>query len=268
MSQRAREPHSPAARWIRLQLARLLIGAGLGCLALYGAAKLDARIAQARAERFLTLNPNPAPALAATRLGPIDPPPAGGAPALAPARVFEESEIPPGTPIARLRIPRLALAVTVFAGTDALALNRGLGHVYGTAAPGSAGNVALAGHRDSYFRGLGQLVPGDLVALDTANGSYDYRVERSEVVTPDRTEVLAPSASPRLTLVTCYPFDWVGPAPQRYVVFTSPATAVMPAASTRDGRLHDSTRSSSPSSHPRRPASRAPGSGGSERQTW
>jgi sortase A len=123
-----------------------------------------------------------------------------------------------GEPIGRLEIPGAGISVIVAAGTDALTLRRGAGHIDGTALPGDPGNVGLAGHRDTVFRGLRKLRAADRIFLVTADGSYEYEVESLQTVTPERGDVLDSSSHPTLTLVTCFPFDFVGPAPLRFIV--------------------------------------------------
>lgn len=126
--------------------------------------------------------------------------------------------------IGRLEIPRLELSEPVIEGTSGRALRRGIGHVKSTAFPGERGNVGLAGHRDSHFARLRDVAKGDLIRLDTPDGIFAYRVTSIQIVDPGRADLLAQTGKPRLTLVTCYPFHWVGPAPQRYVVIARPAT--------------------------------------------
>ena len=123
-----------------------------------------------------------------------------------------------GELIGRLDIPGADISVIVAAGTDARTLRRGVGHIQGTALPGEPGNVGLAGHRDTVFRGLRNLRLADRILLLTADESYEYAVESLQTVTPERGDVLNPSVHPTLTLVTCYPFDFVGPAPLRFIV--------------------------------------------------
>jgi len=123
-----------------------------------------------------------------------------------------------GEPIGRLEIPSADISAIVAAGTDALTLRRGVGHIDGTALPGEPGNVGLAGHRDTVFRGLRKLRPADRISLITASGSFEYAVESLLTVAPERSDVLDPSSHPTLTLVTCYPFDFIGPAPLRFIV--------------------------------------------------
>jgi sortase A len=121
-------------------------------------------------------------------------------------------------PLARLTVPRLGMSVMVGGGIDSRTLRRAAGHIPGTAPLGSAGNVGLAGHRDSFFRPLRKVEVGDEVVLTTPTAISTYRVEWAEVVTPEAIEVLRPTPYPALTLVTCYPFTFVGTAPDRFVV--------------------------------------------------
>jgi LPXTG-site transpeptidase (sortase) family protein len=121
-------------------------------------------------------------------------------------------------PIGRIEIEGRGVRAIIAEGIDSGTLRRAVGHVPGTAFPGEQGNVALAGHRDSFFRGLQQIGPEDRVRITTPDGSFDYVVESTEVVPPTRREVLDVSAGATLTLITCYPFGFIGPAPDRFVV--------------------------------------------------
>ena len=122
-------------------------------------------------------------------------------------------------PLAVLRIPRLKLAVPIHEGVDAPVLDQGAGHIPETARPGDeSGNVGIAGHRDSFFRGLKDVRTGDEIELATRDARDRYVVERTWVVGPDDVSVLEPTAAPSMTLVTCYPFYYVGSAPRRYIV--------------------------------------------------
>jgi len=121
-------------------------------------------------------------------------------------------------PLAVLRIPRLELEVPVLPGTDELTLNRAVGHIPGTALPGQTGNAGVAGHRDGFFRGLKDLELGDRLEVETLDGRQELVVTRLSIVTPADVQVLDPTPSPVLTLVTCYPFYFVGKAPKRYIV--------------------------------------------------
>ena len=121
-------------------------------------------------------------------------------------------------PWAVLGISKLRIRVAVFDGTDDLILNRGAGWIVGTAKPGQAGNIGIAGHRDGFFRGLKDILIGDAIELTTLDERTTYVVDQIEIVHPERVEVLGPRAAPSLTLVTCYPFYFVGDAPQRFIV--------------------------------------------------
>jgi len=122
------------------------------------------------------------------------------------------------SPIAVLRIPKVGLEVAVLEGTDDFALDRAVGHIEGTAQPGEAGNVAIAGHRDGFFRGLKDVARGDRIELETLDGTDTYVIDDLSIVDPDQVEVLGPTVEPAITLVTCYPFYYVGSAPKRFIV--------------------------------------------------
>ena len=125
---------------------------------------------------------------------------------------------PASSIVGRLLIPALDLNVMVLEGTDRWTLNRSVGHIENTALPGNTGNVGISGHRDGFFRNLGRIRPGDQIALVTIQKTYRYEVERTTIVKPNDTWVLADGGLPRLTLVTCYPFYYIGRAPERFVV--------------------------------------------------
>ncbi len=132
---------------------------------------------------------------------------------------------PMGEPIARLRIPAARMDWVVFGGVDEATLEKGPGHIPGTAMPGqdsSYENCVITAHRDSHFRRLGWLRKGHAIELETPAGTKNYRVVSREIVTPRMVQVLAPTAKPRLTLITCYPFNYIGPAPKRLVVVAEP----------------------------------------------
>jgi sortase A len=123
--------------------------------------------------------------------------------------------------LGRLDIPRLDLSVMLLDGVDDATLRLGPGHIPGTALPGQAGNSGIAGHRDTFFRGLESIQEDDEITLKTLDGEYHYRVDTIRVVDPADVEVLQDSGTPLLTLVTCYPFRLIGPAPKRFVVQAS-----------------------------------------------
>jgi len=120
--------------------------------------------------------------------------------------------------LGRMEIPRLGVSVIVAEGTDETTLRRAGGHIAGTSFPGQRGNVGIAGHRDTLFRPLRNIRRNDLITLTTLAGEYRYRVMSTEVVSPSDVAVLEPDGHETLTLVTCYPFYFVGPAPDRFTV--------------------------------------------------
>ena len=124
----------------------------------------------------------------------------------------------PGTTLAILRAPSIGMAVPVFDSLSNTALNRGAGHVAGTAQPGSNGNIAIAGHRDGFFRSLKDLEVGAEIEVTTLRGSQIFRVSELRIVDPLDVSVLDVTEETVLTLITCYPFYFVGPAPERYIV--------------------------------------------------
>jgi sortase A len=117
-----------------------------------------------------------------------------------------------------IEIPRLDTAAIVEEGVSTGTLWKAVGHIPGTAFPGESGNAVLAAHRDTYFSGLGDVKIGDLVSFKSPTATYSYRVESARVVEPDDDSVLRASKDATLTLITCYPFHYIGSAPQRYVV--------------------------------------------------
>lgn len=126
---------------------------------------------------------------------------------------------PSGTiTVGKIEIPAVGLATRVLEGSNAGTLRLAVGHILGTAFPGPSGNVGLAGHRDTFFRPLRKIKVGDEIRFSTAAGTFKYRVVSLRVVLPNAIEVLNNTQRPTLTLVTCYPFDFVGDAPQRLIV--------------------------------------------------
>ena len=137
----------------------------------------------------------------------------------------EHKGIPPSKPavkvgdvLGRLDIPRLGVSVALLPGTNWRMLRLGAGHIAGTPLPGEAGNSAIAGHRDTFFRELKDIRRNDEIQLQTATGLFHYKVDWMAVVAPDDSSVLAPSTESELTLVTCFPFQFLGSAPKRFVV--------------------------------------------------
>jgi sortase A len=130
--------------------------------------------------------------------------------------------------LGRLEIPRLRVKVMVREGADESTLQRAVGHIPGTALPGSIGNVALAGHRDTFFRGLRNIQKNDAINLKTEDGTYRYVVQSTKIVGPRDVGVLAASTGETLTLVTCYPFYYIGSAPKRFIVRATQVAAIPP----------------------------------------
>lgn len=200
---------------LRRRLERLLLSVGLILIAVFAAAQVFGRVSSSLAlQRFAEAYDKPT--VQRSR------PDASVDFSLWSAeriREYKESAIhDTGLPLAVLRIPKLRLEVPVFDGTDELTLNRGTGRIVGTARPGESGNTGIAGHRDGFFRGLKDVAPGDALDLILPGRAEHYVVSEIQITTPDDVSVLRPTDTPMLTLVTCYPFYFVGSAPQRFIV--------------------------------------------------
>lgn len=197
---RAERPSQPL-RW----LERLFVFAGVATLIWGAVIVIDGVLAQWQAQSAFEI---------ATVVHEIAPPP------LETSVAVPSPHLPPdvGSVIAALSIPRVQLSAMVLHGSDARTLQRGPGHLEYTADPGAAGNVVIAGHRDSFFRPLRNIRLGDDIFLDTTEGQLHYQVTSLEVVSPRDVSVLAPTRDEVLTLITCYPFWVFGPAPDRFVV--------------------------------------------------
>jgi len=124
-------------------------------------------------------------------------------------------------PLGRIEIPSVGVSAIVEEGESDATLSESVGHLAGTSLPGHPGNVALAAHRDTYFRDLADIHTGDEIYFTTATAIYKYRVSGTNIVDPSDVSVLAPTTDSRLTLITCYPFHFVGPAPKRFIVVAS-----------------------------------------------
>jgi sortase A len=197
-------PHAspPPRRGLRL-LERLLLGVGVVCLGYFGYVSAETALYQAYETRELDAILDAAPAVAATDVI---------------VTAAPRPRPPAGTALGRLEIPRLGVSAIVRAGSDARTLRLAIGHIGGTALPGESGNVGLAAHRDTFFRRLGEIRADDRVRFVTPEGTYVYRVAGTQIVDPDDTWVLNATGEPALTLVTCYPFRYVGSAPRRFIV--------------------------------------------------
>jgi sortase A len=123
-----------------------------------------------------------------------------------------------GDILGRIDIPRIELSAVVLEGTTSQTLQHGVGHIEGTALPGEPGNIGIAGHRDTYFRGLKEIRANDEIQIQTAAGITRYEVDWIQITVPSDAAIVSPATGSALTLVTCYPFHFVGAAPERFVV--------------------------------------------------
>jgi sortase A len=188
-------------RWLLRATRHLFFVAGILALGYVGFTLLDARLYQRSAKRSLESQ------IQVEKEHKVIP----AAPAAKPA-------VKVGDVLGRIDIPRLGVSVAVLQGTNSRMLRLGAGHIESTPLPGEAGNSGIAGHRDTFFRELKDIQSNDEIQIQTATGLFRYEVDWVRVVTPDDISVLAPSTDSVLTLVTCYPFYFVGPAPKRFVV--------------------------------------------------
>ncbi len=180
-------------RWIR----RLLLIAGVVLLGYVGFTLLDARLFQASAMHTLEAQVQTLKEIGAS---PFRPP------------------VNEGDVLGRIDIPRLGMSFAILQGTNSHTLRLGAGHIEGTPLPGDPGNSGIAGHRDTFFRELRNIRQNDEIQLQTATGLLRYEVDWVKVVDPDEVSVLSPSTDSSLTLVTCYPFYFLGSASQRFIV--------------------------------------------------
>jgi sortase A len=128
------------------------------------------------------------------------------------------SPVQSGAVLGRIDIPDLHLSAAVLEDDQSKSLLRGVGHIRGTAELGGLGNVGLAGHRDTFLRSLRGVAPGMQIRATNVTGTYHYVVDSTETVLPEAVSVLDIRSRPELTLITCYPFNYVGPAPRRFIV--------------------------------------------------
>lgn len=198
-------PHAtpPAGRRGWRWLERLLLLVGITLLGYWGYVTVEAHLYQALENRELD-------AILASGADRVD--------AAPPAGVKRREPPASGSVIGRIEIPRLGVSTVIRAGSDARTLRLAVGHIPGTALPGDPGNIGLAGHRDTFFRRLRDIAPDDEIRVVTPEGTFRFRVQRTRVVYPTDTWVLDDAGEPVLTLVTCYPFTYVGSAPQRFIV--------------------------------------------------
>jgi sortase A len=187
--------HRRLRRWVEV----LLVAIGVACLGYYLYTIGEARLYQAMEDKELDTILATAPAR-----------PGGTVPHHAPPAQ--------GSTLGRIEIPRLGVSSVIRVGSDARTLRLAVGYIPGTALPGEAGNVGLAGHRDTFFRKLRDINPDDEIRVTTPDGVFHYYVQRTNIVEPRDVWVLNQTNYPALTLVTCYPFVYVGSAPHRFIV--------------------------------------------------
>ena len=194
---RRQMPLPRRTRWLLRGSRYLCFITGILALGYVGFTLLDARLYQVSAKRSLESR------IQVEREHKVTPP---------------KAALKAGDILGLMDIPRLGLSVAVLQGTNSRMLRLGVGHIAGTPLPGQPGNSGIAGHRDTFFRELKDVRRNDEIDFQTATGLLRYQVDWVKVVAPDDTSVLAPSTEAALTLVTCYPFYFVGPAPNRFVV--------------------------------------------------
>lgn len=187
---------------LRRWLERLLFLIAAACLGYYLYVLEEARLYQAFEDKELDT-------ILASR---------GASPEQADAIVARGPQPAQGSTIGRIEIPRLGVSAVIRAGSDARTLRLAVGYIPGTALPGEKGNMGLAGHRDTFFRKLRDINPDDEIRVTTKGGVFHYFVQRTNIVQPRDVWVLDPTGYPALTLVTCYPFTYIGSAPQRFIV--------------------------------------------------
>jgi sortase A len=206
----------------RIIMERVLLALGMALVAVYIAGRIDATVLSRLGVRSFEQSLSRPSASDTPQQRPVSFPVTfslWSQPRIAAYKQSLAQHLP--SPIAILRLTAIKLEVPVLNGTDQLTLNRGAGWINGTSRPGERGNIGIAGHRDSFFRGLKDLKLGDGIDLVTRSRTETYVVDQMRVVSPDDVSVLQPTSNSSLTLVTCYPFYFVGSAPLRYIVHAS-----------------------------------------------
>ena len=208
-------PSKAASVWSWLERALIIIG--IICLGYYAYVSIETHLYQRMEDRELeellsTAPAEPEPAPIPSPSTPVPPPKVKR-----PAR---------GSMVGRIEIPRLGVSAIIRAGSDAKTLRLAVGHIPGTALPGQLGNIGLAGHRDTFFRRLRDIRASDVIRVVTPTGTFAFKVDTTQVVSPKDTWVLNQTDTPTLTLVTCYPFTYVGSAPKRFIVHAVASTTV------------------------------------------
>lgn len=178
-----------------LWIERALIGMGVACFVWWGVVSVQATRYQSQQRAILEQ-------MDVTEHPDVTPP----------------SVLPPGALVGSLDIPRLGLSAVIAEGDEDATLKVAIGHLSDTPLPWHDGNSALAGHRDTFFRPLQQIRVGDELRVSTSHGNFQYHVRETMVVGPNDVWVLEPTDRPTLTLITCYPFNYVGKAPRRFIV--------------------------------------------------
>jgi sortase A len=179
---------------------RLLLIVGIACLGTYIVFTVQAKIYQHQLDEsfeYMVRHPEPKSKSPVVKAEPV----------------FDEGDM-----VGRLEIPRLDVSVMVLEGIASRTLRLGAGHIPGTAFPGSGGNTGIAAHRDSFFRALSNIQQNDRIRFEMLGKTVEYRVVSTSIVKPDDVSVLDPGKDETLTLVTCYPFYYIGPAPKRFIV--------------------------------------------------
>jgi sortase A len=207
--------------WVWIERALLI--AGIALLAGYGAARLDGFLQSRHAlEQFAHVVPASKEVIsnADTDATAIEDTSSRGNETRSNPRGNDDLKSN-GAALAVLRIPQIQLVVPVLDGADRLTLNHAVGRIAGTARPGESGNIGIAGHRDSFFRGLEKVRVGEAIELQTLKGTDTYVIDQIKIVPPESVDVLQAGPKPSLTLVTCYPFHFLGSAPKRFIVQAS-----------------------------------------------
>ena len=211
-----------SSRWLWAE--RALLAVGIVCLGIFVWSWLDAKLLDIRETRRLEQALASAPAVKskASETDSFASLEKGAEQAQKEEKEEKKEQPPPPEPgelVGRISIPRLGVSAIVLEGVDKKSLRRGAGHIPATALPDEEeGNVGIAAHRDSFFRGLKDIQEDDTIELTTLDGTFRYQVEWTKIVKPADVSVLEPTDEPALTLVTCYPFYFVGSAPERFIV--------------------------------------------------
>ena len=200
----------------RTVIRYFFLAVAIACLGIYSYAYLEREVYQAYESREFDRTPDRAAAVLGTT--PHESAPVGHVGGRSRGSVSSSRRPSPTALIGRLSVPRLHLSAMVREGIDRNTLQLAVGHIPATSLPGQEGNVGVAGHRDTFFRGLRDLRTKDEIEFSTLTGDFRYVVESLTIVEPDDVEVLAPTSENVLTLVTCYPFSYIGAAPKRFVV--------------------------------------------------